>query len=476
MATPVASHYAPATFRPIYGGIFAGGRMSSVGLAADDAAVAGSMASNASALGAGPAAEDALVGGAFALQTSVRTALMGDSLTTHLLGYNWSPFWWANGIAAGGALKVVANAGVSGDTIGGMLARVNNPYTNATPGLAGLGTVGRIFLRAGTNDCRSQTPWSSVSSNAVALLTALKALCTGRIVVQSVPPVGPSEANYAAINAVTLTYNTGWSSLCAADPTRLLFENDSANLRDGSGAQLSGYFNGDGIHNDGRATWKEGVDLAASTAFAAEVAGYPSPLSTDAADVYPAQPQWNDNHIMAGTGGTVGTGFTGQVANGYGIGGYGSGYTGTLSIVAADVGDPNQTPWQRVAPTQVPYTGAGEAILISKTLNGRTITTTDPSVMDIMVEARFNAFNTNYFKWSRIQLLGSTSNQPLFPDLDLKMGGEIITHGSVVARISMPRILASSESGMYLRWEWATRAAFTGAMGSFDFRCFTPRG
>lgn len=405
----------------------------------------------------------------------VETAIIGDSLTTHLLGYNWSPFWWANGIAAGGALKLVANAGISGNTVGDMLARVDNAYTNATPGLAGLGTLGRIIFRGGTNDARASQSWSSISGTVSSLLTKLKGYCTGKVIILSVPPVGPTEGSYATINALTLDYNVGLSALAAADPTRLLFVNDSANLRNGDGSQKSGYFQADGIHNDGRATWREGVDAAAL--LASELSGYASPVSTDAADVYPAQPQWNDNHLMTGTGGSVGTGFTGQVCNGYGIGGYGSGYTGTLSIVAADVGDPNQTPWQRVAPTEVPYTGAGEAILISKNFTGRSITSVDPASMDIVVEVRFNAFDASRFKWSRIQILGGTSNQPLFPDLDLKMGGETITHGSVVARIAMPRLSGGgSESGLSIRWEFATRSAFTGSMGSFDFRCLTVRG
>jgi hypothetical protein len=38
--------------------------------------------------------------------SSVRTALMGDSLTTHLLGYNWSPVFWWNGLL-GGKLQVL---------------------------------------------------------------------------------------------------------------------------------------------------------------------------------------------------------------------------------------------------------------------------------------------------------------------------------------------------------------------------------
>jgi lysophospholipase L1-like esterase len=404
--------------------------------------------------------------------TPVATALIGDSLTTHLLGYNWSPFWWFNGIN-GGPLKMVANAGISGNTVGDMLARVDNAYTNATPGLAGLGTLGRIIFRGGTNDARASQAWASISGTVSSLLAKLKGYCTGKVIILSVPPVGPTEGGYAAINTLTLSYNAGLAALAAADPARLLFIDDSANLRDGGGAQLSGYFQSDGIHNDGRATWKEGVDAAAL--LTSELAEYASPLSTDAADIYPARPQWNANHVMAGTGG--GGGFTGQVANGYNVGGYGSGFAGTVAKVAADVSDPNQTPWQRVSPTQVGYSGSGEALLITGLLSGRTVTTVDPAVLDVMVEVRFNAFDTTKFKWARLLIMGSTSNQPIMPDLDLKMGGESsISHGSVVARLAMPRISASSESGLSIRWEWATRSAFTGAMGSFDFRCLTVRG
>ena len=41
------------------------------------------------------------------------TAIIGDSLTTEKLGYNWSPFFWINGLGAKGAQKLIHNAGVS---------------------------------------------------------------------------------------------------------------------------------------------------------------------------------------------------------------------------------------------------------------------------------------------------------------------------------------------------------------------------
>lgn len=399
-------------------------------------------------------------------QVSARTALLGDSLTTHLLGYNWAPAFWINGLAAGGGLQIVANAGINGNTVADMLARVDNAYTAATPGLAGLGTLGRIIWRGGTNDARAAQTWAAISGTVSALLDKLKGYCVGKVIILSVPPVGPTESDYAAINTRTIAYNVGLAALAAADPTRLLFIDDSAGLRDVDGSQLAGYFNADGIHNDGRATWKEGVDGAAL--LAAELAGYPSPLSTDAADVYPAQPQWVPNHVMAGAGPT---------ATGWSIGGYGSGFTVGTSIVAADAEDPNQTPWQRVTPTAIGYAGMGESVLITSALSGRSVTNVDPVAFDIMCELRFNAFDASKFKWARINVYSVADSQPITHDLDLKMGGETITHDSVVLRHAMPRSTMNNEaSGVSLRFEFATRSAYTGSMGSFDFRCATVRG
>lgn len=397
---------------------------------------------------------------------SARTALLGDSLTTHLLGYNWSPIFWGSGLN-GGPLQIVANAGISGNTVGDMLARVDNAYTNATPGLAGLGTLGRIVFRGGTNDARSSQTWASISATVSSLLTKLKGYCDGKVIILSVPPVGPSEAGYAAINTLTIAYNVGLAALAAADPTRLLFVDCAAVLRNPDGSQKSGLFNGDGIHHDGPATLLEGIELGAL--LATELAGYASPLSTDAADKYPAQPQWVPNHVMAGAGPT---------ATGWSIGGYGSGFTVGTSLEAADVGDPNQTPWQWVEPTAVGYTGGGEALLITSALTGRAVTTSDPTSWDVVVQVRFEAFDTRPFKWSRLMVFSVDDSQPVSVDLDLKMGGEAsITHGSVVKRLAMPRTTFNDEAGgVSLRWEWATRFAYTGSMGRFGFRCLTVEG
>jgi hypothetical protein len=62
--------------------------------------------------------------------TSANAALLGDSLTDDSFGL--TTFTWMNGIA-GGNLKLIANSGVSGDTVANMLTRVDNAW-NARPG------------------------------------------------------------------------------------------------------------------------------------------------------------------------------------------------------------------------------------------------------------------------------------------------------------------------------------------------------
>lgn len=401
------------------------------------------------------------------------TALIGDSLTTHLLDYNWSPFFWINGIAAKGGQKLIANAGVSGDTIAQMLARVDNEYTNANPGLAGLGSLGVVYFRGGTNDARNSSPISGLQSTYTSLLTKIAARAS-KVVILSVPPIGPGESGYASKNSLTQDYNAWLSSYAAANASKFTFVNDSANLRDGGGAQLSGYFNPDGIHNAGRATYREGIDAAAS--LATLLAGYASPLSTDAADVYPAQPQWVSNHTMSGTGGTAGSGWTGSVATGFSVESNGGGIGGTVAKVAADPGDPNQTPWQRVTPTQVTRTGAGESVRIGTVLAGRSLpSSSDPQSFDVMVELRFNGFNAAYFNSFHLWVQGNTG-AILTPDIELKMGGEVMTHSSVVLRHSLPRLPSAAQASAVLLWDMLISQNFTGSMGSVDFRCLTVRG
>ena len=471
MASPVADSYSALAGVPVYGGRFPGGALYG-DAALSDVLAFGGMGEQVSGLSGDATLSSILAGGLIAQAMEPRTAMIGDSLTTHLLGYNWSPFFWINGVAASGGQQLIANAGVSGDTIGQMLSRVNNSYTSGSPGLSGLSPLGVVYFRGGTNDARAGTALASLTGTYTSLLNAIKGYCE-HVVILSVPPIGSTEASFATKNALTIEYSDWLETFAAANPADFTYVDDSANLRDGGGAQLAGYFQSDGIHNAPRATYIEGNDAATALTTLFSGYGYTSPVSSDAADVYPAQPQWVPNHVMAGTGGSVGSGMTGQVADSWSIGANGGGITATLSKVAADGGDPNQTPWQRVAPTQVTRTGAGESIRITTSLSGRTITTSDPSALDVVVELRFNAFQATYFSSLLLWVQGNTGDA-LTADVELKTA-ETITK-TIVLRHKMPRPTTVSQSSATLYFDAVIGANNTGAMGSFDFRCLTIRG
>lgn len=396
---------------------------------------------------------------------AIQTAMIGDSLTTHRLGYNWSPFQWINGLA-GGVLQLVANAGVAGETVSNMLARVDNDYTNVNPGMAGIGALGRIFIRAGTNDARAGNSITSLAANYTTLLNKL-ATYANRVIILSVPPIGPTEASYATKNALTQDYNTWLAQFAAANPTQFRFINDSGNLRASDGSQLPGFFQSDGIHNAGSGTTREGIDGYA--AWASTITSYGYARATPDATLA----EWFGNPSFTGTAGTAGSGFTGAVVTGLTIGSYGSGFAATLSIEAAAAGDPDQTPWQVVAPNQVSRTGAGEALRISAPLAGRTITTVDPVAYEMMVEIDMRGFDTTYFSSFKLYIQGSSA--ALSDDLELKIGGGVLTQ-KVMLRTKMPRPNATASTGATLYFDIPILASNTGSMGNFRFRHLSMRG
>ncbi|MEO7494712.1 MAG: SGNH/GDSL hydrolase family protein [Massilia sp.] len=411
-------------------------------------------------------------GGPWATPASKNVALIGDSLTTHLLGYNWNPFFWINGLA-GGVLRLIANAGVAGEQIGNVNARVDNDYTDASPGLAGLPGLGFIFDQTGTNDARAAVPASSYSAACDEYFPKLAARAN-LVHLYAIPPIGPGESSYQAKNALTLEYNAVRAAYAAEHSENFVYVPTDTQLRAGDGSQLPGFFQSDGIHNLGAATTQEGIDgfAALSSLFAGY--GYPSPLSTDPTDVYPAHPQWFTNPTFAGTSGSTGTGFTGSVVTGLQVEANGGGITGTCSIAAADVGDANQCSWQVITPTQVSRTGAGESIRISSLLAGRAISAVDPAALDMMVEVRMTGFNSTYFGMLKLWVQGSTGD-PLTADLDLKIGGGPITK-TLTLRHMMPRPSARANTYAALYIDLPIAANHTGSMGNIALRCISIRG
>lgn len=394
---------------------------------------------------------------------------VGDSLTTNV-GYNLSPFFWWNGLAAGGALVLTHNLGVAGETTAQILARMDNAYNAGSPGLAGIGTIGHIDHRSATNDARNSTTWASLSSTYAALLAKYKTYLApeGKVYVHDVPPIGTGEAGYVAKNLLTLDYNAGLDTLCAGDP-QLVRVHDCVNLRDGSGVQLPQFFQADTIHFNGAGVQQMGIDGASELASLFANFAYPSPLVSDAGHVYPTFDQWNDNHVMAGTGGSAGSGWIGQVADGYSVGSNGSGIAGSLSKVV------DTYTWQRITPSQVTRTGAGESIRLTKALTGRSVTSSVPAVLDFLLLVRLSGLDTTYFSAVTAWVQGNTSGGKLTPDLQLRMGGGV-TSQTVPLRHKLARPSANTESGLTMYVDLEIAANNTGGMGSVDFALLTPEG
>jgi lysophospholipase L1-like esterase len=392
---------------------------------------------------------------------AAETALIGDSLTDP--GFGITSYYWLNGVV-GGYLKLIANAGFSGDTVSAMLSRVDNAYTAGLPGLAGLGSLGWVIVRAGTNDARAGTAIAGALTTNYNSFMAKLAGYAEKVIVLSVPPLSDAGQNLLAQDYNTFlaaNYNSGQFS----------FVDDCVNLRDGSNNQISGFFS-DGIHFNESGTYKSGVDGGAAAALI--ITGYSSPLSTSAADIYPAQPQWFKNPTIVGTAGTKGSGITGTVATNIDVSPNGANVAATCSIVSADVGDANTTPWQRVAITQ----GAnGSSLVISSVSAGRAITTIDPTVIDLIVQIRFNAFDTTNSTYVQVSMQGDSTGENLSFARLKTLGAGTITKTATL-RHAIPRVSGANHTGAHAYIQIPFTASFgpAASIGTIDFRCFTLRG
>lgn len=411
-------------------------------------------------------------------------ALVGDSLTDPSYGLTTAP--WLGGIA-GGMLQPVHNAGVAAETVANVLSRIDNDYTNASPGLAGLATamgvskLGWVVLRIGTNDARAGSGYSAISSNFSALMTKLAGYAD-RVLIMAVPPMTAPESSPTTKNANIININSGYASYAAANPSYCSFIDDAASVRVGglsSGDGVSTYFS-DGVHMNHSGVRQMGIaggDLLV-TLLTSLGYSYASPLVISNTDSYNTTPgssvQWADNPAMTGSSTQSGS-WPGNVVTGVTVSASGSG-AGTVSIVAADVGDANQTPWQRVAPTQGQATGWTQA---SMTTHGRSITSGDPSRVEALVEVRFNALDVTNVKRLALSARGNTTaNKYLLPTFSLGLGPEATTvTKTVTMRSKLPRVLGATESGVTLFLALEYQNTFSGAsMGSFDFRCISLRG
>lgn len=388
-------------------------------------------------------------------------ALVGDSLTDP--SYGLTPYYWGNGLN-GGKLQLIANCGVSGNTVANVISRIDNSYTNASPGLAGLPQLGRVIVRIGTNDARNNTAIASLSASYTSLLNTL-ATYAQRVIILAVPPLAGA---YIGQNPRTVEYNAWLAAFAASNPTVFKFIDDCVNVRDGINAQITTFFS-DGTHMNNPGVYQMGLDLAAG--LASEVVSYPSPLSTNAADVYPAQPQWIANHVNAGSGGGKGSNVTGSVVNSVTVS-VGGSSSAVCSIISAIGGDANQTPWQRVEMT----TGSsGGSVTASFSTSGRTMTPSDPALLEAMIEVRFNSVDMTKLDTMNLYMQANTG-EFMVPKIPLHMGNASGQAKTVTLRHKLGRSGSSTPASVQSLLALTFGSAFASSIGSFDFRCCTIRG
>lgn len=389
---------------------------------------------------------------------SSRVALFGDSNSSIALYGSLHPLTWILGLN-GGVLQLVANSSRAGRTVDEGLAEITNLYTDSVPGLAGLGGLGAIFIALGTNGTRTGTPITApLQASYTALFTAALALAE-YVMVMSVPPIGSPESGDGVPS-----YNAWLSAYCASHP-RMHYIDTTSTVDDGTGDWASGYAPGDGVHLSDPGSYRMGFDGAASLATWLDQWSWDNPLVTDPLNIYPAHPQWVKNPVMAGTGGSG----SGIVPTDWYVGDTAGG-TSASAIDAADVGDPNQTPWLHVTPTSIADGGHEGGLIVSATLAHPAVTDSAPDALDVIFEIEFIGLHTQRFRRLQFYAYGN-GNEALTPPAFLRMDAGPTT-ATAVARCAIRRSgTRVSSSVVTFAMNLSSNQSYSGAMGSFRVRC-----
>ncbi len=398
-------------------------------------------------------------------------AFIGDSNVEH--PFKATPLYWMMGLV-GAPLEVLANSGKSGVTIQGLVSQIDQLYTNgADPGLAGLPALGWIFIQAGTNGLRGATSITSDQQAHILNLNNKAKALAEHVVWVTMPPAGGVSTARAAGYPVFREYMQGFVTADTSGRTHLL--DPWGTVIDGSGNIIPEFWLVDEYHPSYAAGAVVALEAQPQLEYLFSNQGYArAPLVTDPADVYPAENQWVGNPTAAGTGGSKGGGWTGTLPDGWSIGTNGSGIGGTVAIVAAadvDPTDTNATPWVRITPTS---SSSFAQISLTFTASGRTITTSDPSTLEQLLEVKAEGLeNFDLLEFWMQNNSGNKTTQVAY--LGLRASG--LTAGPALLRQKYSR--AGNTAGgtpiigvVYIY----SVVADSGGMGSILVRCPSIRG
>lgn len=380
---------------------------------------------------------------------NVNAALLGDSLTAPAPNRNTSPFYIANGLNRG-VMILLANCGVPSDRVSDVLARIDNSYYAASPGLAGLPSLGRAFLRIGTNDARNNSSAASLNESLNTLMTKLAGYAQ-KVYILAVPPLGAGSAAY---NSLAAGYNDWYAAYASAHPSQFRFIDDCVNIRDGGGNYLADYFEADGVHYNDAGTYQLGLTLGAE--MASELSSYADPLLLSLPD-----PQWHPNPINSGSGDTV----TGLSMTNYAA-------AANYLIVAADGVDSISVPWQRITPTSG---GAGSWIKATFSGSNRFMSGSDPMALDSMIQIRLNGVDSTKIGSIMSRVLADTGDN-LSLDAPFRIGKETSISQTVTLRHKLRRVGSTTPTAMNIQLYIPIIAAIGAGAGSIDFRCWNVRG
>lgn len=388
----------------------------------------------------------------------------GDSLTDWNNSYQGGGYQWGLALARSPVL-VSFNAGVAGNQISNLTARWVADVADKNPAC--------VMTRIGTNNLSSGS-----TTDTTAFSAAYQPIIDWHVengvkgIIHAVPPeVNTPGSAIAACNA--------WlAAQCAAHPTLLYFANDSIALGDGGYTANSAYMP-DGVHMNGlgRRAQGEGMKLLLQSVFGTAECRLLDPTDNTLTDA--ASNQHVKNPHMSGTSGTVGSGITGTVPTYWNVSRSGAA-TAIASIVAADVSDPVQVPWLRVAPQ---VGASGEAITIASVLQHPAYGTTPESLtrLDLTADVRFNSLDASKFSMLR----SFVQDGAYIPSGShfLHMGYAQTFSESVLVRHGLSRDnvfwadVGHAANTLKVVFELPVSAAgFTTSPGSIDIRCVSVRG
>ena len=370
--------------------------------------------------------------------------IIGDSLT------EWTPgFPWGMSLA-GAPVRFISNAGIASDTIAGVIGRWQADVLDKSPDV--------VALRIGTNSLHLDA--ATFQAQYQVLLDSLVA--NGMFgFVHAIPPRIDSAA-------VIVQRNAWIAAQCALFPGKLKFVNDSLELGDEGYNFIAAYF-ADGIHMADKGMHAQGVGMEADYENSLTLV---SPLIIDGADTFelnPTSTQYVRNPLMAGAG-PVPTNWSFETSGG--------GTVATPSIIAADVGDLNQTPWFRIT---VDAMGGDNHWISFATQLMHPAIAADLTIkrLDMVAEVRMSGLQGAAIKGIGMDC-SDGSNRPA-PGFTLVVpADEILTH-SVVMRSAITRgedypVVAHAANAIKYGFGLTGRAAQSGGLGTVDIRCVSVRG